>query len=364
MQNKTKLHYCLALWRTLRIGVPQFKELEQVFPDFETLFKTPAHQLTQLGLTPLLRPDWQGVERDLAWLDSAPHHHIILWDDPFYPPLLKEMTNPPPILFIKGDPKILSEPQIAIVGSRNPTLMGKETAQEFAAELVKAGLNITSGLALGIDGAAHEGTLAAEGKTIAVMGCGLEQIYPKRHQKLAAEIIDKGGAIISEFPIGTPALPENFPQRNRIVSGLSVGTLVIEATLRSGSLITAKFAAEQGREVFAIPGSIHNPLSKGCHALIKQGAKLVENIEDILTELKILLINVCDNLKSLSTPPNSRLDEEHLKLLKCVPFEPTSMDMIIERSGLSVQKVASMLLTLELQSYIAAVPGGYSRVKK
>ena len=224
---------------------------------------------------------------DLRWLE-ADNHHLILFGDSAYPTLLAEITNPPPLLFVRGDKSLLTHPQLAMVGSRNPTRGGLENARAFASHLAAAGLGIISGLAMGIDGASHEGALEANGLTIAVAATGLDQVYPARHRRLADRIADNG-AIISEFPIGTRPQAEHFPRRNRIISGMSMGTLVVEAAQRSGSLITARNAGEQGREIFAIPGSIHNPLARGCHHLIRQGAKLVETAEDILEELGPLL---------------------------------------------------------------------------
>ncbi len=226
-------------------------------------------------------PNSKMVDEHLQWLASSKYHHIIRLGSPDYPKQLSEIPKPPEILFVSGSIEVLHQPQVAIVGSRNASPIGLETAYSFANELSKAGLVITSGMALGIDGAAHRGALEAHYPTIAVLGTGIDTIYPLRHTTLA-EQITKQGAIISEFPLKTTPSPANFPRRNRIISGLSLGTLVVEASTKSGSLITARLAAEQGREVFAIPGSIHNPRAKGCHQLINQGAKLVENIEDIL----------------------------------------------------------------------------------
>jgi len=216
--------------------------------------------------------------------DPIQARHILTLHDPAYPALLKEIADPPPLLFVRGDPAVLSRPQLGIVGSRNPTPGGRSLAEDFARSLSRCGLVVTSGMALGIDAAGHRGALRGGGTTLAVAGTGPDRIYPARHRDLARAIVEQG-AIISEFAPGTPALPSNFPRRNRIISGLSLGVLVVEAACRSGSLITARLAAEQGREVFALPGSIHNPLARGCHHLIRQGAKLVEDIEDIVEEL-------------------------------------------------------------------------------
>nr|VFJ94971.1 MAG: DNA protecting protein DprA [Candidatus Kentron sp. LFY] len=255
-------------------------------------------------------------------------------------------------------------PQIAIVGSRNPTPTGQEIAFDFARKLARMGFVITSGLATGIDGAAHRGAIAGGGRTIAVMGTEIDRVYPARHRQLGLDIV-RNGACISEFPLGTPPLAGHFPLRNRIISGLGLGILVVEATTRSGSLITARLAAEQSREVFAIPGSIHNPLSRGCHMLLRQGAKLVESASDILEE-----IGPQDILPSLETgaepdaepPRDSELDAKYRSLLDNLGFEPTSMDVLVERTGFTVEAISSMLLTLELGGLVASIPGGrYSR---
>ena len=305
---------------------------------------------------------WSAIDRDINWQTQQPHHHILTIHDPRYPQYLREIHAPPLILYISGNPSMLSQPQLAIVGSRNPTPSGRNLAHTFAVQLSHAGLTITSGLAIGIDGCAHQGALQSNAATIAVLGCGADIIYPLRHRKLAQQIIEQG-AIISEFPVGSPSLPANFPKRNRIISGLSMGTLVIEATLRSGSLITAHAANNQGREVFAIPSSIHNPLARGCHQLIKNGAKLVENVEDILTEL---------NLKLKTTPqiptqaplhePSKGLDKTDRKLLECVGFEVRSVQEMSALLNVATQNISARLLKLELHGYIKAVPGGYYRV--
>ena len=283
---------------------------------------------------------------------------VIDGQPPEYP--FTELPDPPPLLFVQGDPDLLARPQLAIVGSRNPSPVGHRTAQEFARHLAGGGLIVTSGLALGIDGAAHRGALAA-GTTIAVMGTGPDRIYPARHQALARRIA-ASGALVTEFPPGVGAQAENFPRRNRIISGLCVGTLVVEATRRSGSLITARLASEQGREVFAIPGSIHNPLARGCHALIRQGAKLVETAQDIVEELAPLL----GSLTAFSLQPDPvaapgeavALDADYAHLLAVMGHDPLSPDELIRASGLSAETVASMLLLLELEGLVAACPGG------
>jgi DNA processing protein len=300
------------------------------------------------------------VDRDLAWLE-APDHHLVPCTSSVYPPLLGETAGAPLALYVEGDPAVLAEPQLAIVGSRNPTAAGAETAFAFAEFLSGTGLTITSGLAQGIDAAAHRGALAGGGRTVAVCGTGLDLIFPREHAQLAHEIAGHG-ALVSEFPIGTPARRENFPQRNRIISGLALGTLVVEAARHSGSLITARHAAEQGREVFAIPGSIHNPLARGCHALIRQGAKLVESADDVLAELPALAGALAEICRRPATPRAEigadELDKEYKILLDALGFEPASVDQLVERSGFAAQAVASMLLILELKGLVEARAGG------
>ncbi|MET0118068.1 MAG: DNA-processing protein DprA [Sedimenticola sp.] len=308
----------------------------------------------------LAAPDRERVEADLQWAEPA-DHHIITLADPGYPPLLAEADDPPPVLFVIGQPDILVTPQLAIVGSRNPSASGRQTARDFAFHLARSGITVTSGLATGIDGAGHEGALEAEGKTIAVTGTGLDRVYPATHHELAHRIREQG-ALVSEFPPGTPVRPGNFPRRNRIISGLSVGTLVVEAALKSGSLITARLASEQGREVFAIPGSIHNPLARGCHRLIRQGAKLVESSEDIIEELSPLLGSLVTPATGIREKPDPEetpdLDADYIRLLEQIGYDPLHADRLIERSGLPAENVSSMLLLLELEGYVSSLPGG------
>jgi len=292
--------------------------------------------------------------------------HLIAISDADFPPLLKQIPDPPVALFLRGDAHLLASPQLAMVGSRNPSIEGRRNAEEFAAYLSRCGLTITSGMALGIDAASHRGALKAGGPTLAVWGTGLDRAYPPRNLDLAEEIAARG-LLVSEFPPGTPPLPTHFPRRNRIISGLAVGTLVVEAASRSGSLITARLASEQGREVFAIPGSIHNPMARGCHRLLREGAKLVESAADILEELAPLLnleLPAAEPAADAATaaPPE---DPEYRLLLNSLDFAPTSVDSLVERTGLTPDVVSSMLLMLELQGHVEASPGGrYSRVNK
>lgn len=308
------------------------------------------------------------VRADIEW--AARHNvQIIDTDHEHYPEMLREIKRPPPILYVAGDASLLSFPQIAVVGSRNPTPSGRGSAYEFSKALASAGFTITSGLALGIDAAAHQGALACQGKTLAVLGTGIDQVYPQRNKQLADQIVAGGGALVSEFPLGTAAQPANFPQRNRIISGLSCGTLVVEAAVRSGSLITARYALQQNRELFAIPGSIHNPLARGCHALIKEGAKLVETAEDIAEELKGFLQYKWEQL-NLDKVPDTRsiaseivANEQEEVVLSQLGYEPTPIDTIAERARLPVGDVMACLLTLELKGVVANIGTGYMRIR-
>jgi len=308
----------------------------------------------------LSNPDWDAVKHDLDWLHSNPDHHILTLDNPGYPALLHEIADPPPLLFVKGNVTLLNNPQLAIVGSRNPSPGGTETSYAFARSLANYGLTITSGLALGIDAAAHRGALSANGATIAVTGTGLDRVYPARHRELTHEIAIHG-ALVSEFPPGTAPKPDHFPRRNRIISGLSLGTLVTEANLRSGSLITAQQALEQGREVFAIPGSIHNPLARGCHALLRNGAKLVEEICDIIEELGHFqpTTPTAPPEQGSGTIATAGLDQQQQKVINNLGIDATSMDTLIERTGLTADVLTTILLTLELAGFVSTAPGGH-----
>ncbi|WP_404359889.1 DNA-processing protein DprA [Methylotuvimicrobium sp. KM1] len=349
--------------RTPGFGCRSFlKTLDSHTP--QQLFSESSSGLAALGLKDsvvqaIRNPDWTTVEQDLRWLEQ-PGHLAVTLADPCYPTQLKEIADPPPLLFIRGNPDILALPQIAIVGSRNPSHLGVETATEFAKALAREGFVITSGLALGIDAAGHQGALQAQGYTIAVAGTGLDRVYPARHRALATEIVNHG-AMISEFPPGTGAKADHFPRRNRIISGLCVGLLVVEAAKQSGSLITARMALEQNREVFAIPGSIHNPLARGCNALIREGAKLVETARDILEELN--QYNQKDE-NIFTELRQTTLDLEQQTLLNLIMFSPTSIDSLVENTELPVEVISSMLLVLELQGYVESVSGGcYTRIK-
>jgi DNA processing protein len=300
-----------------------------------------------------------------AWVEE-PRHHVLPFTDSRYPLALRGMARSPIALYLAGCPEVLNDPQLSIVGSRNPTAAGRDTAFSFAESLAACGLGITSGLAEGIDSAAHRGALAAQGVTVAVLGSGLDIIYPRINRALSEQIAVQG-ALISEFPLGTPPRRENFPQRNRIIAALGLGTLVVEAARRSGSLITARLAGDHNRELFAIPGSIHNPLSRGCHELIRQGAKLTETAADILSELNFSAF--FEGVRRSSGSPDSAagidagMDKEHKILLDALGFDPADLDMLVVRTGFKPEAVSSMMLILELEGHVQAAPGGrYSRV--
>jgi DNA processing protein len=374
----TALYSWLTLLRAPGLHAARLHPLLERFGSADAILAATPSALRASDAGPAL-VDWlqsrrgrsdPAIDAELRWLEHDAHHFVPLGSDS-YPPLLAEVSDAPVGLFVRGDPGALLLPQLAIVGSRNPTAGGRDNAASFAAHLARRGLAITSGLAIGIDAAAHQGALAAEGVTVAVCGTGLDVDYPSANSALA-EAIAKSGALVSEFPLGMPALQANFPRRNRIISGLALGTLVVEAAVRSGSLITARLAAEQGREVFAIPGSIHNPLARGCHQLLRQGAKLVETGDDIFAELRALVgalapalqAAVSDERKSAAAGPESHaagaavLDKAYEILLDALGFEPAGVDTLVERTGFAADEVASMLLILELDGKLESRPGG------
>jgi DNA processing protein len=274
--------------------------------------------------------------------------------DAEYPAALLQAADPPPVLFVHGKVELLAQPAIAVVGSRNATRRGVEDAEGFAHALSDAGLTIVSGMALGIDGAAHRGGLRGASSSVAVVGTGLDRVYPARHRELARELAARG-ALVSELPLGTPPLPGNFPRRNRIISGLTRGCLVVEAALESGSLITARLALEQGREVFAVPGSIHSPLSKGCHWLIKQGAKLVESAQDVLVELNLALPHPAPPA-ALDHTSSAAPDAQ--RLMEALGFAPFDLDTACSAGGLTPDAASAILLLLELDGFVDRLPGG------
>jgi DNA processing protein len=354
--------------------------LADKFGGIDLLVAAGQPQLKQAGLSEetikaLRNPDDGLLEQDVKWL-SEPDHHLLTWNSDLYPALLRDIPSPPAALFVEGDPNVLWQPQIAVIGSRNPTAGGRDNALDFAAELSRQGLTITSGMASGIDSCAHHAALEAGGHTVAVTGTGLDRVYPASGRKLAARIRQQG-ALVSEFVLGTAAKRTHFPSRNRIISGLSLGVLVIEAGLNSGTLITARMAGNQGRDVFALPGSIHNPMSKGCHRLIRDGARLVENVTQILEELAPLAGQLAGELKKQleqasdqgqlefsAQEPQLEQDPEYRQLWSCLGYDPSPMDSIIEKSGLTARAVSSMLLMLELRGMAEAHPGGtWSRKK-
>ncbi len=359
----------LALQRLPQAGARTRVELLEAFGSVEAIFAASEAPLRSIlidkheAIAAIRRGADPAVGETVRnWLAQNPAHHVVTWADADYPALLREIPDPPVAFYAIGNRTLFARPQIAIVGSRNPTPAGLENARAFARALARAGLTVTSGMALGIDGAAHQGALDIGGATIAVCGTGLDRVYPAKHRDLAHTIADRG-LLVSEFSLGTPPRPEHFPIRNRLISGLTLGTLVVEAALNSGSLITARLALEQGREVFAIPGSIHAPQSRGCHALIRQGAKLVETAEDVVEELGALAQFVRQT-NMVSEPSIAiKLPREAKRLLDCLSHDPTTLDTLVERSGLAPNAISSILTTLELEGLISTMPGGrYQRM--
>ncbi len=296
-----------------------------------------------------------------GWLDASDAHHILCPTSDAYPLQLKELPDPPAVLYVIGNPVHLSEPQLAMVGSRRPTPPGRRMASEIAEKLARSGLVITSGMAMGIDGAAHQGALSCYGNTVAVLGTGVDKVYPRSHQRLYEAILQQG-TVISEYPLGTSPKAANFPRRNRIISGLSLGVLVVEAALESGSLISARLAAEQGREVFAMPGSVLNPMAKGCHQLIREGAVLVESADDVLVELRPdiqqLLLH-CDKPSVVSDECNDPVQQ---KILAAMGYDVITVDQLGALCSLSNSELSLLLTDLELHGRIESVPGGYLRL--
>lgn len=353
--SPAELEARLRLHSLPELGPKRFRKLLSAFDSACAALSAPASAWRSLGLPVACSDARRSAEvRDsaahsLAWLDEA-KHHLLMWDDPTYPGLLAELNDAPPLLFIDGDPRLLEQPQLAMVGSRRASRPGLDTAQRFAHSLAGGGFVITSGLALGIDGAAHQGALDAHGKTVAVLGTGLQCIYPARHKVLAAAIAEQGGALVSELPLVCPPQAGNFPRRNRIISGLSLGVLVVEASPSSGSLITARLAAEQGREVYAIPGSIHHPGARGCHQLIREGATLVETVEDVLQALRGWQMQ----------PPTAMMPQPELfshPLLALLHAAPHSSEALVAASGWTLAQVLAALTELELDGRVACEGG-------
>ena len=349
--SPAELEARLRLHRLPELGPKRFRRLIEAFGCASKAISAPASAWRSLGL-PAISADARrshevrdGASAALAWL-ARPAQHLLMWDQPEYPALLAQIDDAPPLLFVAGDPGILEKPQLAVVGSRRASRPGMDTAAAFSRSLAGAGFVITSGLALGIDGAAHQAALDVGGQTIGVLGTGLENFYPQRHKRLAAAMIEQGSAVVSEFPLDTAPQAGNFPRRNRIISGLSLGVLVVEASMASGSLITAKLAAEQGREVYAIPGSIHHPGAKGCHQLIREGAVLVETIEHILEGLR--------GWQALSRPAPVPVAHPLVALLHAAPH--TSEALAIA-SGRPLSQVLATLTELELEGRVTCESG-------
>ncbi|MBD9398647.1 DNA-processing protein DprA [Pseudomonas sp. PDM11] len=350
LEARLRLH-CLP-----ELGPKRFRKLLSAFDSASAALSAPASAWRSLGLplacsearrSPEIR---ERARLALEWL-QVPGQHLVMWDEPRYPALLAEIPDAPPLLFVAGDPMLLERPQLAMVGSRRASRPGLDTAHSFARSLARGGFVITSGLALGIDGAAHQGALDANGHTVAVLGTGLQCLYPTRHKRMAQDIIERGGALVSELPLDSPPQAANFPRRNRIISGLSLGVLVVEASPSSGSLITARLAAEQGREVYAIPGSIHHPGAKGCHQLIRDGATLVESIEHILEALRgWQQAPVVEKSNAASVAAVHPL----LALLYAAPHSSEALD---HAAGWALPEVLAALTELELDGLVACEAG-------
>ena len=358
-QHSNNTIYFLALNRISGIGPKITQKLLARWPQLAELFCLSQESMIAEGLPEKLAKaitqfNLNVIDKDLAWEQQDKSHHLLTWEHPQYPALLREIHDPPLVLYAGGDLSCLVAITLGIIGTRNPSVNGREIAKRFAYELALKSITIVSGLALGIDAEAHLGTIEAKGQTIAVLGSGINRIYPYRHRQLAEKIQEKG-LIISEFPLDSTPSAGHFPQRNRIISGLSLAILVVEAALKSGSLITARLALEQNRDVMAIPGAIHNPQTRGCHYLLQQGARLVTSVDDVLDELG------WGNIRD--TQPGSKLslakDDENL--VNCLGFEVATLEQILLRSGLSFEEIACKLATLELNGIIKAVPNGYMR---
>lgn len=396
MPSAIQIPLRLALQRAPLLGPVAFRQLRETCGAPETWHRLPEqrlrsvlsqHQWSVLASLLASEPErYPGVQQDLEWLAGS-QHQIVCVDQAEYPLLLRQIHDAPSLLFVRGQAEALRLPQLAVVGSRHPTKAGLKDCFEFSSHLARQGFAITSGLALGIDGAAHSAALEAGGITLAVLAHGMQQVYPGRHRALAERIASQG-ALISEFPLGVEPAPEYFPRRNRIISGLSLGVLVVEAAMQSGSLITAMEAMDQGREVFAIPGSIHNPLARGCHRLIRQGAKLVETGQDIVEDLGPLLSMVLPGLTALATRANAVVQPEKAhpsekttqlgrstpsetsepvltpppteqRVLQLLAQEPCSVNALVEQSGLSTAEINAALMMLELEGQVVQMQGTF-----
>ena len=378
------LRYWIAASYLPGVGTSTLLKILTILGDIKSLFNLTLADYQAIGFAPyqikaLLKPNWQQVDSDIAWSLASPSHHILYYDSLSYPPQLKSINDPPTILYVKGDASLLQAAQLAMVGSRHPSASGLIIAREFAASLASADMVVTSGLAAGIDTASHEGALSANGKTIAVFGTGLLQVYPAKNKQLAEKIVAEGGALVSEFSLSSSPRPMHFPKRNRIISGLSLGVVVVEAAIKSGSLVTARHALTQGRDVFAVPGSIQTVFSRGCHFLIKQGAALVESADDILNNLgwgshsqesdkahngsskdkcNVIVNEKHTKCENISVLPLDLSAKEH-HILSLITSDWVPFDQILLLSRLTMGELSSMLLSLELRGLIQSVAGGY-----
>ncbi len=362
----------LAPWLILHLapkfGPANWRHCWQHFPSPRAFCEQKPNQLLALRcaeetVSAIRHPNWHVIEQAIIWSEQA-NQAILTCQHPSYPKLLRQIAAMPPLLYVRGKLDCLHKPQIAIVGARRPTFNATRLAEYFSEQLGTAGFVISSGLALGIDTAAHRGVLP-NGATIAVLGSGLEVIYPEKNREMASKITENG-AIVSEFPLFSPPKAKNFPRRNRIISGLSLGVLVVEAALKSGSLITARYALEQNREVFAVPSSVFNPMSAGCHHLIQQGAHLVTSVDDVLAQMPLSCMakiaeksNISAQIVRQGLPP---LDKDHRKLLECIGFDVTSFEQLVNVTGFSTQKVMALLCELKLNGYIKEELGSFMRV--
>lgn len=349
--SPAELEARLRLHRLPDVGPRRFQTLIEAFGSASSALSAPASAWRALGLPAMCAearrsPEVRdGASAAIAWLER-PGQHLLMWDAPGYPALLGETDGAPPLLFVAGDPAVLERPQLAVVGSRRASPPALDTARAFSRCLAQAGFTITSGLALGIDGAAHRAALEAGGHTIGVLGTGLQKLYPQRHRELAKAMIEGGSAVVSEFPLDAAPQPANFPRRNRIISGMSLGVLVVEASLASGSLITARLAAEQGREVYAVPGSIHHPGAKGCHQLIRDGALLVESVEQIL-----------ESLRGWQNLPPAPVEKPAHPLLALLHAAPQTSEGLASSSGQPLAQVLASLTQLELEGRVSNEAG-------
>lgn len=372
------MNFLLALNRIPTVGPRTVAKLLKRWPDLKNLFALPIKDLEEAGLPFTLAQaighfNFKRVEEDLRWA-AQPDQYILTWESDHYPSLLTEIHDPPVVLYAKGNINAFKKTALAMVGTRKPSIIGAENAYFFAKSLAELDISVISGLALGVDAKAHQGCLAAQGATVAVLGTGIDCIYPRRHHDLAEKILENG-LLVSEFPLKSPPIAGHFPRRNRIISGLSLVTLVIEAAIRSGSLITARFALEQNRDVLALPGSIHNPQASGCNLLLQQGARLVTSMQDILEaidyEKNSQATEKTDNItKQYKTEKNqgikktSKQSFSEKTLLQYIGFETTSVDDIVKRTQNDLETITCELAMLELQGLIQAVTGGYMRCKQ